>query len=46
MGKASDTSQSVALRVVKVTTDTDRWEVSKAETSTHDHVGSYGDVIH
>ena len=46
MSKASDTSQSVALRVVKVTNvDTDRWEVGKAEMSIHDHVGSYGDAI-
>ena len=40
MSKTSDTSQSVALRVVKVTTDADRWEVGNAETSIHDHVGS------
>ena len=47
MSKASDTSQSVALRVVKVfTVDADRWEVGNAETSIHDHVGSYGDAIH
>ena len=46
MSKASDTSQSVTLRVVKVTTDADRWEVSNAGMSIHDHVGSYGDAIH
>ena len=47
MSKASDTSQSVALRVVKVTNvDTDWWEVGKAEMCIHNHVGSYGDAIH
>lgn len=46
MSKDSDISQSVALRVVNVTTDADRWEISNAETAIHDHVGSYGDAIH
>ena len=46
MSKASDTSQSVALRVGKVTTNADWWEVGNAEMSIHDHMGSYGDAIH
>ena len=46
MSKASDTSQSVALRVVKVTTGTDWWEVSNGNMYIHNHVGSYGDAIH
>ena len=45
MSKASDISQSVALRVVQVSTDTNRWK-SVTEASIHDHVGSYGDAIH
>ena len=46
MSKDSDISQSVTLRVVKVTTDVDRWEIGNAETAIHNHVGSYGDTIH
>ena len=46
MSKDNDISQSVALKVVKVTTDADRWEIGNAETAIYDHVGSYGDAIH
>ena len=46
MSKASDISQLVALRVVKVTINADQWEVGNADMATHDHVDSYGDAIH
>ena len=45
MSKTSNISQMLALRIVKVTTDTDQWEILM-ETSIHDHVGSHGDAIH
>ena len=47
MKAAGDTDQSVALRVVKVTTVlTTMGEKSVAELSKHDHMSSYGDDMH